>query len=275
MNRNMKPMKLATLLLPLLLGAGPAMAQLAPGPGAAPAAVAATTSQLDTIMARGVLRVGVTGDYRPFSIKTADGGLEGLDVDMAGSLATALGVKLELVPTTWGTLLADLKAGRFDVGMGGISVTLERQRQALFSAPVLRTGKAPIALCTNQARFGTMEGIDRPDVRAIVNPGGTNERFARATLKQAQIVVFPSNAAIFDELVAGRADVMMTDSVETRLQAKLHPELCAINPDRPLDFGELAYLLPRDAVLKDFVDQWLHISTETGERARLAAKWIP
>jgi cyclohexadienyl dehydratase len=179
------------------------------------------------------------------------------------------------VPTTWGTLLANLKAGRFDVGMGGISVTLERQRQALFSAPVLRTGKAPIALCTNQARFGTMDGIDRPDVRAIVNPGGTNERFARATLKQAQIVVFPSNAAIFDELVAGRADVMMTDSVETRLQAKLHPELCAINPDRPLDFGELAYLLPRDAVLKDFVDQWLHISTETGERARLAAKWIP
>jgi cyclohexadienyl dehydratase len=275
MNRNMKPMKLATLLLPLLLGAGPAMAQLAPGPVAAPAAVAATASQLDTIMARGVLRVGLTGDYRPFSIKTADGGLEGLDVDMAGSLATALGVKLELVPTTWGTLLADLKAGRFDVGMGGISVTLERQRQALFSMPVLRTGKAPIALCTNQARFGTMEGIDRPDVRAIVNPGGTNERFARATLKQAQIVVFPSNAAIFDELVAGRADVMMTDSVETRLQAKLHPELCAINPDRPLDFGELAYLLPRDAVLKDFVDQWLHVSTETGERARLAAKWIP
>ena len=63
--------------------------------------------------------------------------------------------------------------------------------------------------------------------------------------------------------------------METRLQPRLHPELCAINPDRPLDFGELAYLLPRDPVWKAYVDQWLHVMAETGERGRLTAKWIP
>ena len=56
---------------------------------------------------------------------------------------------------------------------------------------------------------------------------------------------------------------MLTDAVETRLQAKLHPELCAIHPDAPFDFSELAYLLPRDVALKAFVDQWLHIAQET------------
>ena len=86
--------------------------------------------------------------------------------------------------------------------------------------------------------------------------------------------MFPNNAAIFDELVAGRGDVMITDSVETRLQQKLHHELCAIHPDRPFDFGELAYLLPRDAVLKAWIDQWLHISVETGEYAGLTRKWL-
>ena len=229
---------------------------------------------LDAILARGAVRVGLTGDYRPFSIKDGAGTFTGLDVDMAESLARGLGVKLEIVPTAWPTLLADLHAQKYDIGMGGISVTLERAKTAAFSAPVMRTGKAPIARCTDQARFATLAEIDKPGTRVITNPGGTNERFARANVKQAEIVVFPNNAAIFDELVAGRADVMMTDAVETRLQQRLHPELCAIHPDQPFDFSELAYLLPRDPALKAWVDTWLHISAETGEQARLTAKWL-
>jgi len=229
---------------------------------------------LDAILARGVVRIGLTGDYRPFSIKDPAGTFTGLDVDMAESLARGLGVRLEVVPTAWPTLMADLQSQKFDIGMGGISVTLERAKTAAFSAPVMRTGKAPIARCTDQARFTTLAEIDRPGTRVITNPGGTNERFARANVKQAEIIVFPNNAAIFDELVAGRADVMMTDAVETRLQQRLHPELCAIHPDQPFDFSELAYLLPRDPALKAWVDTWLHISAETGEQARLLAKWL-
>ncbi len=246
------------LLLALLLAACPARAQ----------------SVLDAIMSRGVVRVGMTGDYRPFSIKNAAGAFTGLDVDMAESLARGLGVRLELVPTTWATLLPDLHAQRFDIGMGGISITLDRAKTAMFSAPVMRTGKTPIARCADQSRFATLADIDHPGVRVITNPGGTNERFDRANLHQAEIVVFPGNAAIFDELVAGHADVMLTDAVETRLQQRLHPELCAIHPDQPFDFSELAYLLPRDPALKAWVDQWLHLSAETGEQGRIAARWL-
>ena len=86
--------------------------------------------------------------------------------------------------------------------------------------------------------------------------------------------MFPNNAAIFDELAAGHADVMMTDAVETRLQQRLHPALCAIHPDRPFDTSELAYLLPRDPALKAWVDQWLHMADETGERQQLLARWL-
>ncbi len=238
------------------------------------AAPAQAQTVLDTILARGTLRVGLTGDYRPFSIKDGTGKFEGLDVDMAESLAKAMGVKLEIVPTAWPNLMADLHAQKYDVGMGGVSVTLERAKTAMFSAPVMRTGKAPIARCTDQGRFTSLADIDKPGVRVIINPGGTNDRFARAHVKQAEIVVFPNNAAIFDEIVANRADVMMTDAVEARLQQKLHPELCAINPDAPFDFSELAYLLPRDPALKAFVDTWLHIQGETGEQRRATAKWL-
>ena len=251
-------LRLLWIVLPLLAAAVPARAQ----------------AVLDAILARGVVRVGLTGDYRPFSIKDGADRFEGLDVDMAESLAKGLGVRLEIVPTAWPTLLPDLQSQKYDIGMGGITVTLERAKTAFFSAPVMRSGKTPIARCADQARFASLADIDRPGVRVITNPGGTNERFARAHVKQADIIVFPNNAAIFDELVASHADVMMTDAVETRLQQRLHPELCAVHPDQPFDVSELAYLLPRDPALKAWVDQWLHILDETGERQKLLAKWL-
>ena len=58
-------------------------------------------SRLDEIVARGTLRVALTGDYRPFSfLDKATGQYAGLDADMANNLAESLGVKLEIVPTT-------------------------------------------------------------------------------------------------------------------------------------------------------------------------------
>jgi cyclohexadienyl dehydratase len=236
---------------------------------------AAAQSRLDDIATSGRLRVGLTGDYRPFSQRDKEtGAYSGLDVDMAKNLAEALGVKLEIVATTWATLLPDLGEGKFDVGMGGISITLARQTIAFFSQPVMRAGKAAIARCSDRDRFNTLFDIDRPGMRVLVNPGGTNERFDRANLHQAEIVSFPDNARIFDELAAGRGDLMITDSVETRLQQKLHPGLCAVHPDQPFDFGELGYLLPRDIVLKLFVDQWLHIAVESGLWDRLEAEYL-
>ena len=232
-------------------------------------------SRLDDIVSRGTLRVGLTGDYRPFSLlDKGNGQYAGIDVDMATNLAEALGVKLEIVATTWGGLLTDLGAGKFDMAMGGISVTLPRQKTAFFSIPLLRVGKTPIARCTDKDRFQTLAQIDKPGTKVIVNPGGTNEKFDRANLKQAEIVMFPDNAKIFEELVAGHADLMITDSVETKLQQKLHPELCAIHPDQPFDYGELAYLLPRDVVLQEFVNQWLHLAVANGTWAKVMASYL-
>lgn len=234
----------------------------------------APASRLDAILARGTIRVGMPGDYRPFGLRDTSGKLEGIDVDLAENMAAALGVKLELVPTKWADLLGDISSDKFDVGMGGISITLARQKVAYFSTAMMRTGKAAIGRCADQAKYQGLAQIDRAGVKVITNPGGTNERFDRATLKSAEIVMFPNNTGVWDELIAGRADIMITDNVETKLQQKLHPELCAINPDQPFDFGELGYLLPRDAVLKAWVDQWLHIVSQTGELQRATAKWL-
>ena len=251
-------------MMAALLVLTPLVAQAQPGP-----------SRLDQVLARGTLRVGMPGDYRPFGLRdAATGKIDGMDVDLAEGLAASLGVKLEIVATKWGDLLGDISADKFDIGMGGISINLTRQKVAFFSAPVLRTGKAAIARCDAQSKFQTLAAIDQKGVRVISNPGGTNEKFDRANLKNAEIVMFPNNTGVWDEIIAGRVDLMITDNVETKLQHKLHPELCAINPDAPFDFGELGYLLPRDVAWQQYVNQWLHILDATGEMKRVQGKWL-
>lgn len=251
-----------------------AAAQTAPSAQAVTQA-AAQESRLDAVLSAGTLRVGTTGDYKPFTyLNPQTQKFEGMDIDLAEAMGKALGVKVEFVKTSWSNLLPDLLADKYDLAVGGVSVTLERQKKALFSDPLMRDGKTPITRCENKDRFQTLADIDKPGVRLIVNPGGTNEKFARAHIHDAQIEVHPDNVTIFDQIVAGKADLMITDAVETRLQQKLHPELCAVHPDKPFDFSEKAFLLPRDIVLKLWIDQWLHRAVATGEYQAVFDRWL-
>jgi cyclohexadienyl dehydratase len=238
-------------------------------------AAAPAHDRLEQIIASGVLRVGTTGDYKPFSYKdTVTGKFVGLDLELAQSLADSMGVKLEVVPTSWPNLMSDLVADKYDMALSGVSVNLERQKKAFFSAPYQTDGKTPITLCKNVSQFETLAQIDKPTVRAIVNPGGTNEKFARAHLKQAQIIMHADNVTIFQQIVDGKADLMMTDAIETRLQQKLHPELCAVHPDKPFDYSEKAVLLPQDIVLKQYVDQFLHQDQASGNFKQRFQRWL-
>src|SRR5438128_9801078 len=151
-------------------------------------------SRLDDIVKRGTLRIGMTGDYLPFTyLDKASGKFRGFDVDMAEALGKALGVRIEYVPTAWPRLMKDFEADNFDIAMGGVSITLDRQKKGLFSTPIMREGKTPIARCTDKGKFETIADIDKPGTRVIVNPGGTNERFARANLRNAEVKLHNDN----------------------------------------------------------------------------------
>src|SRR5471030_1612606 len=253
---------LTALTAAFLLFAAPAQAQ--------------QTSRLDDIVKRGTLRVGMTGDYLPFtSLDKTTSKFRGFDVDMAEALGKALGVKVEYVQTAWPRLMKDFEADNFDIAMGGVSITLDRQKKGMFSTPIMREGKTPIARCADNGKYDTIADIDKSGTRVIVNPGGTNERFAKANIKNAEIKIYNDNVTIFDEIAKGNADLMMTDSSETRYQQKLHPGvLCAVHPEKPFDVAEKAYWLQRDVALETFIDQWLQIVRENGSYQRIYDAWF-
>jgi len=237
-------------------------------------AQSAASSRLDEVIARGTLRVCTTGDYKPYSFLRADGSFEGIDIDLAEALAQTLKVKTVYVKTSWSKLMDDFTS-QCDIGVGGVSTSLERQKRAFFSTAYMVDGKSPIARCADAQRYTSVAAIDQPGVRVIVNPGGTNEKFARQYLPHANLTVYPDNVTIFKQIADGQADVMVTDTSETLLQQKLNPGLCSIHLAQPFQYGEKAWLLPRgDVVFQQYVDQWLHLSQATGAFQTVLDTWL-
>ena len=219
------------------------------------------------IAASGLLRIGSTGDYAPFSLER-QGELTGADIELGEKLAARLHATPVFVQTSWPALLDDLRANRFDVALGGISITPAREAVAAFSVPYSSGGKTILSRCQDTRRYRTLASVDRPGVRVIVNPGGTNEQYVRANIRRAQVIVFADNRALFEEIRAGRADVMITDDVEVELQRRAHHDLCRALPGT-LTHADKAVLMPRDPALVSAVNAWLEESVKAGEPARL------
>lgn len=236
---------------------------------------ASEATLIDHVRARSVLRVGTTGDYRPFSYRGEDSALRGIDIEMAKLLAASLEVNVRWVITSWPTLSDDLVRRRYDIAMSGVSRNLSRQRDGLFSIPYHEGGKTPVARCDRAAQYGRLDTIDRPGVRVIVNPGGTNEQFVREHIERAKIIVHADNITIFRQLVSDRADVMITDAIEVRLQTSLNPALCATMPGRTLTYSVKAYWMPRDPVFLEHVNAVVREARGDGTLDAIFSRYLP
>lgn len=224
----------------------------------------------------GILRVGLTGDYDPFSLVDGNGNFHGLDVDAARMLAATIGpnVKVEIVRTSWPTMTADLLAGRFDIAMGGVSRNKPRAEVGELSHTYYVDGKVGLIRGADKDRFHTLADFDRPDVRVLLNPGGTNEQFVRANIKQAKTVVVQDNQAIPGMIAEGKGDVMFTDGVEAKLKAAHDPRLYVAAADHPFTRIEKVYFLPKgQTALLDVVNAWIDKMEADGSYAKLWAKY--
>lgn len=204
--------------------------------------------------AAGVLRIGTPADYAPFSVATS-GLVSGSDIELAARLATHLGLRPVFLKTRWADLAADLLADRFDIAVGGVSVTAARTAIADFSPAFARAGKTAVGRCTDAQRLNSLAAIDRPAIRLVENAGGTNETIGRRLAPRAALRIHPDNTTVLDEILAGRADVMFTDETEVALAVHRHPALCRLL-QQAFEPADKAFLLRRDAGWKDAIDPW-------------------
>ncbi len=228
------------------------------------------------IRERGVLFVGTTGDYRPMSFLDPDTGeYWGYDTELAEDLAEALGVELAFIPTSWPDLMEDTRNGRFDLAICGITITDARKEQALMSEGYLGNGKTILCRAEDAGRYTSLEQINRPEVRVMENPGGLNEAFAREKLPNATLIIHDANEEIPGLIAEGKADVMITETMEAEYYAGMDSRLAAPVADAPFTQAELGILMPKGAEdLAGYVNAFLETERETGRLDELAETYI-
>ena len=237
---------------------------------------ASSPDALQAVKARGVLRVGATGDYKPMSFRDpATGKYWGFDAALAEALARRLGVKLEYVRTTWPTLMRDTLECKFDLALCGITVTPERKKLALMSDGYLGNGKTVLCRAEDARKYTTLAAIDRPEVRVMENPGGLNEKFARRYLPRAALIIHPVNEEIPGLVASGKADVMITEIMEAAYYCSQDRRLAAPLLAAPFTRGELGALLPPgNEALLACVNGFIRDARRSGLLDELRARYL-
>jgi cyclohexadienyl dehydratase len=236
----------------------------------------AADSRLDDIIARGYIMVGTTGDYKPMSyLNQTTGKYEGFDTAAAELLAQSLGVQVKWVPTTWKTLTADTLAGKFDIAMCGITRTFARAKQMSMSNGYLMFGKTILCRKADAKEFSAIADLNKKTVRVMVNPGGTNEKFAKDNLPQCTLLVHQQNAEIPGLIAAGKADVMITETMEARRYVRDDTKLATPLIDSPFTKNDFGILMQRgDQIFLNYVNMFMEEKTFDGTFDKLEAKYI-
>jgi cyclohexadienyl dehydratase len=234
-----------------------------------------TPDRLQRILNTGTLRVGTTMDTPVFSMRNASGGLEGFDMDALATLGPALGVKIDYVKMTFGSMMGDLAADKFDIAMSGMGRTYDRARAATFSKPYMRYGKLLMIRSADKDRFKSLADLDQTGLKIAYNKGGLNETFAKTMFKRATPAGFDSNALATADLLAGKVDAQVADSTAAIYMARQDARIAVMDRDNVFNPVYVAILMHReDQTLLNYINIWIDQIEMDGTLAKIRTKWL-
>ena len=85
--------------------------------------------------------VGISGDQPPLNGTTKEGRIIGLDADLANTIASGMDVKVRFSKMPFSDLLPALQAGKVDMVISGMTMTLDRNTKVAYIGPYLVSGK--------------------------------------------------------------------------------------------------------------------------------------
>ena len=243
--------------------------------GDVPPMPAVTTSVLDRVHSRGVLRVGYFEDSLPYVFVNQRGETVGFDVEMALQLARDLGVAAELVQVPRTVLDTGLDASMCDIVMSGVAMTADRSLHVRFSAEYLDETVAfvvPDHLVMAYSDWSNVKAMGRIRVGVLRAPYAIQK--IRDELPDVEIVPIESMDDMFvphDPPV----DAMVATAERGSAYTLLHPEYSVAVP-KPRPFKvPLAYVIAgRDSQMTSMVDTWIELKRKDGTIDQLFAHWI-
>ncbi|MBV7263348.1 transporter substrate-binding domain-containing protein [Photobacterium sp. WH24] len=235
--------------------------------------VHAASSRLQKVMDRGVLRVGTTGDWGPMTMRDpATNFYKGYDIDITTELAKDLGVTVEYVATDWKALVSGIVTEKYDL-TGSAALNISRAKVVGYSQPYYYLAFVPVTQKTSQNRFRYWADFNSSSVTVASRRGAVEETMVKEFFPRARQQVIESGKS-YQELLANRANVIVTSNIEAAMLISRFPQLTIPNVQGMRRATPLAMLMPRDdQVWINFINQWIELKKTQGFFDRIAEKW--
>ncbi len=247
-------MKLLRASIALLLGLIVTMPSLAKD----------SISSLEQIKQRGTLRVGMS-TFVPWAMRDKQGELIGFEIDVAKRLAADSGLKVEFVPTAWDGIIPALLAKKFDVIIGGMSVTPERSKSVLFSDPYSHSGVQVAANRQLASGFSSYADFNSRRVKIAARRGASTVQVARELFPKAKILQFDDDTQAFQEVLNGNAHAVIASSPKPEQEAIKNQQKLFLPFNERLSKGNEAFAVRLGEQDKQaFFNQWIAARTKDG-----------
>ena len=200
-------MKLLKMLVGALISAGILI-------GATNVALAESTRQslssesaLEAIKKRGTLRIGLS-TFVPWAMRDKKGDLIGFEIDVGKRVAEDMGVEIEHIPTAWDGIIPALLAGKFDVIISGMSITMKRNLTVNFTHPYANTGYILVGSRAMAKKKGlkTLEDYNSSDITIATRRASTGAIAAKKNFPKAKLIFFDDGTMGIQETANGKVD---------------------------------------------------------------------
>lgn len=231
-------------------------------------------ASLAKIKSSGRLVVGINPPYEPLEYFDASGNMAGLDVDVAGEVASGLNAELVLKSyEKWDELLFDIKEGRVDLGVSGISITPERSKDMLFSVPYLNNGMVLIARKGDE-QIKSVQDLRGKKIGTVKE--STWEKEAAKYTDSSLIVVRDDPKQMLADLKGGSVDAIIYDYVMSGRKAGLlkdETSLAVVGEPFTEDFIGIATSKSNRALM-DEVNRIVSRTKQTGRLREIVDQWV-
>ncbi len=167
------------------------------------------------------LKVGIEGNYPPFTKTEADGRVTGFEVDLANAFCSQMLARCELVNTKFDDLIPHLQSGKLDAVMASLTITEKRLKEVDFSDSYYTV---PSAWVAPKGSFTSLLPGTLAGKKVAVLKGSPRETWIKTNYPELELISVPKETEVYVELTSRRADLAMSSMLVAKTKFLNLPE---------------------------------------------------
>jgi polar amino acid transport system substrate-binding protein len=247
----------------------------APGSTSSNAAIAAQVPA--AIKSKGTLDVATEAQYAPNEFVAPDGHtIIGMDPDLVKALGAVMGLKVNVINSTFEAIIPGLASGRYDMGASSFTDTKEREKTVDF-VTYLSVGQSFLTKATGGPKINTLAelcghtvSVEKGTVE-LEEAEKQNKKCKSEGKSAAKLLVFPGQNDANLALSSGRSEIDYADSPIIAYQVRQLGVSVRSSPT----FGAAPYglALPKGKGLAKPVLEALKLLMANGTYSAILKKW--